>query len=422
MNRVLRVAYGGRGMVKADLVHRAREAVNLDSRAAQDVVKRFSNVSAPRWAARRSDARVTLRSPKRGPLFSRLAAIGIAAAFVGCDGGVESPAPTVPPPSPAPPPTTDTVVARCAEEGRTLEYGFFAHFEPISHAASPEPGTEAFSEHLGYEADLLSALEAMDGAGLAFRRRGIDVWPGIWLLPSTPGYDLVGGGIVIREERTLDVSGRLAISFTSGHIEFGHSVLVRAADADRLAEYGDLKGDVRVGVSSETTNEARFLQIVGLIDDDGVLLAGTRVTTPGGIVVADGSAAYRIAASGSSPNLADRSHLAPASPELPQVVFFGHESVLTEQPEALASGQVDALAGDSILNATVEQRWGGALVVTAIDTLVDLGGFALDQGEEALLACLDDKLNYLTDERNIGYAEWLANPTVFLERAEAWTP
>lgn len=312
--------------------------------------------------------------------------------------------------------------ARCTETGRILEYGFFAHFEPISHSASPDPGAEGFDEHLGYEADLLNALEAMDGAGLAFRRRGIGVWPGIWLLPSTPDYDLVGGGITILEERTLDASGMPAISFTSGHIEFGHSLLVRAADADRLAEYSDLTGDDRVGVSVETTNEERFLQIVGLIDEDGVLLAGTRVTTAGGTVVADGSDAYRIAASGSSPNLVDRMHLEPPSPELPEVVFFDTDTVQTEQPEALVNGDVDALAGDKILNSTVEQMWAGALVVTAIDTLVDRGGFTLDQDEEALLACLDEKLNYLTDDRNIGFAEWLANPAVFLERAEAWTP
>ncbi len=115
-------------------------------------------------------------------------------------------------------------------------------------------------------------------------------------------------------------------------------------------------------------------------------------------------------------------HLEPPSPELPQVVFFGTDTVQTEQPEALANKEVDALAGDRILNSTVERMWAGALVVTAIDTLVDLGGFTVDQDEEALLACLDDKLDYLTDERSIGFAEWLANPTVFRERAEAWTP
>lgn len=361
---------------------------------------------------------VIRRSPGRWPRFRRLAAIGLVAAVVGCDGGSDSPSPTVPAPSS----TSDAMGARCTEAGRILEYGFFAFFEPISFSASPDPGAEAFDEHLGYEADLLNALEAMEGAGLAFRRRGIDAWPGIWLLPSTPEYDLVGGGITILEERALDASGMLAISFTSGHIEFGHSVLVRAADAGRLAEYSDLTGDVRVGVAAETTSEARLLQIVGLIDEDGVLLAGTRITTPGGTLEADGSDTYRIAASGSSPNLAGRMHLEPPSPELPQVVFFGAESVRTEQPEALAGGQVDALAGDKILNSTLEQLSAGALVVTAIDTLLDLGGFALDQDEEALLACLDDKLNYLTDERSIGYAEWLANPAVFLERAEAWTP
>lgn len=87
-------------------------------------------------------------------------------------------------------------------------------------------------------------------------------------------------------------------------------------------------------------------------------------------------------------------------------MFFGAESVLTEQSEVLAGAQVDAVAGDSVLNGTVEQMWAGALVVTAIDTPVELGGLALDQDEEALPARLADKVDYLTDERNIGSAEW----------------
>jgi ABC-type amino acid transport substrate-binding protein len=302
------------------------------------------------------------------------------------------------------------------------EFGFFAYYEPISHGACPDPGTEAFDEHLGYEADLLGALEAMDGTGLSFNRRGVGVWPGIWLLPATPEYDLVGGGITILEERTRDASGMPAVAFTSGHIVFRHSLLVRAAHAAALAEYSDLTSEVRVGVSVDTTSESRLLRIVGLIDETGVLLAGTSVTTPGGTVVADGSDAFRITAGGSTENLAGRRHLEPPSTGFPQVVFYAAESMRSEQLLALVNRKVDALAGDEIGNRTAERILDGLLVVTALDTEVELGGFALDPSEEALLACLDDKLNYLTDERNIGYAEWLANPSVFLERAEVWTP
>lgn len=354
---------------------------------------------------------------------SAAAAFLMALAAAGCDEGADtaSTTPAAPAPGPAPAPAVPVPV-RCAEEGRVLEFGFFAFYEPISYSGSADFMAEAFHEHLGYEADLLDALEAMDGVGLSFRRRGIGIWPGIWLLPATPDFDLVGGGITILEERTRDASGTPAVAFTSGHIVFRHSLLVRADDADRLAEYSGLTSDVRVGVSVETTGESRFLRIVGLIDDDGVLLSGTQVTTPGGIVTADGTDTYRIAASGSSENLAGRTHLQPPSAGFPQVVFFGAESVQTEHLLALAGRRVDALAGDEIGNRTAEQASAGVLVVTALDTEVELGGFALDHDEEALLACLDDKLNYLTDERNVGYAEWLANPSVFRERAEAWTP
>ena len=351
----------------------------------------------------------------------------LAAAFVfgvagtGCDEGSDGPStsPTAPAPTPAP---TAPPPIRCAEEGSALEFGFFAFYEPISYRGDPDPESPAFEEHRGYEADLLSALEAMDGAGLSFNRRGVDIWPGIWLLPATPEFDLAGGGITILEERTRDASGAPAVAFTSGHIVFRHSLLVRDADAATLRRYSDLTSEARVGVSVETTGESRFLRIVGLIDDGGVLLAGTSVTTPEGIVVADGTEAFRIAAGGSSANLAGRSHLEPPSPGYPQVVVFGDDSPRSEQLLALATRGVDALAGDEIGNRVAEAASEGFFVVTALDTEVELGGFALDQSEEALLACLDDKLDYLTDERDIGYAEWLDHPSVFLERAEAWSP
>jgi hypothetical protein len=53
--------------------------------------------------------------------------------------------------------------------------------------------------HLGYEADLLTALEAMEGARLSFQRSPVAEWPGIWLLPATPDVDIAGGGITILE-------------------------------------------------------------------------------------------------------------------------------------------------------------------------------------------------------------------------------
>ena len=78
------------------------------------------------------------------------------------------------------------------------------------------------------------------GADLSFTRRGIAAWDGIWLLPSGPRYDIVGGGITIIESRTRAADGGRGIVFTAGHIEFRQSLLVRAADAERLARHRDL--------------------------------------------------------------------------------------------------------------------------------------------------------------------------------------
>ncbi len=194
----------------------------------------------------------------------------------------------------------------CADEERTLELGFYARFEPVSYSADREPGSPGFDSHRGYEADLLNALEAMRGAKLSFSRKGIAVWNGIWLLPDGPRYDIVGGGITILDSRTRDETGRTAIVFTSGHIEFRQSLLVRAEDAERLARHRNLTGADRVGVLAGTTGEARLLELTGIADGSGVLAASTRVDVPEGTIVADGGADYVIDAAGASPEFAGR--------------------------------------------------------------------------------------------------------------------
>ena len=116
---------------------------------------------------------------------------------------------------------------------RVLNVGFFAFFAPVSSSADPDPNSAGFNTHVGYEADLLTALEAMAGAGLSFSRRGIDIWPNIWLLSAGAEYDVVGGGITILDSRTRDEMGNQVVTFTSGHIAFRQSLLVRAEDGAR---------------------------------------------------------------------------------------------------------------------------------------------------------------------------------------------
>ena len=311
-------------------------------------------------------------------------------------------------------PATASPLPACTEGGRTLEFGFYAHFEPVSHGGAAEPGSPGFNSHRGYESDLLDALESMDGAGLRFSRRGIMDWDGIWLLPSGPRFDLVGGGITILDSRTRDASGRVAIVFTSGHIAFRQSLLVRSEDARRLARHGDLTGADRVGVLAGTTGETRFLELTGMTDATGVLAAGTRVETEGGTVVADGSDRYVVSASGASPGLAGRLRLRPASSDLPVVVYLPDESALIE---ALASVRIDAVARGEIGNRYAAFASGGAFSVTAIDSRAETGGFALAASDTALAACLDRHIGWLTDGGRIGFRDWLDDASVFMRRA-----
>jgi len=302
----------------------------------------------------------------------------------------------------------------CAD--RVLNFGFFAFFAPVSSSADPDPNSAGFNTHVGYEADLLTALEAMDGAGLSFSRKGIDIWPNIWLLSAGPEYDVVGGGITILDSRTRDEMGNQVVTFTSGHIAFRQSLLVRAEDETRWASHDDLTSEVRVGVLASTTGEARLLVLTGLVNADGVLVEGVRVETQMDTVVADGSADYFITAAGASPNLEGRQRIFPAVDTMPQVVYLGEEELLG----ALASGRVDALARGEIGNRDAVHASGGAFVVTALDSAVEYGGFTLGVEDADLAACIDDKINYLTDDQRIGYGEWRQDPSVFMTRARMW--
>ncbi|MDE0132943.1 MAG: ABC transporter substrate-binding protein [bacterium] len=322
--------------------------------------------------------------------------------------------------SPDPP---EAVSGACAE-GRTLRFAFYAFFDPVSASADPVPGSAGFSDHVGYEADLLTALEEMEGAGLAFDRIPVAEWPDIWLLPTGDEFDVAGGGITILESRTRNAAGDEVVVFTSGHIGFRQSLLVRATEASLYTTHADLTEDVRVGVLAGTTGEARLLQLTGLADARGTLAEGTGIVTDAGPLVADGSDRYVITAAGSSPLLEGRRWLDPPSPDMPVVVYLGEDTGETELLDALADGSIDAVARGEIgnLEATDAYGDGGVFAVTALDPEVELGGWTLSVTEGSLVACLDEKLDYLTDQRAIGYAEWVTDPEIFLRRARSWTP
>ena len=194
----------------------------------------------------------------------------------------------------------------CVDGNRELRLGFYAHFAPVGHSADGGPGSAGFDVHQGYEADLLTALETMDGVGVSFTRHGIGVWDNIWLASAGREFDVIGGGITILDSRILDAQGKESVAFTSGHITFRPSLLVRAGEESRFTGYDDLTSDVMVGALVGTTGEARLLELTCLTNSDGVLAAGVTIETPGGGIVADGSANYFITAAAASENLTGR--------------------------------------------------------------------------------------------------------------------
>ena len=194
----------------------------------------------------------------------------------------------------------------CTEEGRVLKVGFYHDFAPVSFSADRDSGSAGFHQHRGYEADLLTALEATGAA--RFSRRAVGgAFAGIWLKAATPEYDLVGGGITIREDRIRDPRGQEVVVFTSGHIAFVQTLLVRAEDAGRFAGYRGLSPEVRIAAVPGTTGEERLLQLTGYVGPDGAVRPGTRVHLASGEVLgAGGGERLAITAASSSPVLEDR--------------------------------------------------------------------------------------------------------------------
>ena len=50
----------------------------------------------------------------------------------------------------------------CGTENKTLNVGFYAYFAPVSYSEADDPSSPLFNVHKGYEADLLTAVEAME--------------------------------------------------------------------------------------------------------------------------------------------------------------------------------------------------------------------------------------------------------------------
>ncbi len=341
--------------------------------------------------------------------------IAAVAAVVSCSPG-EAPAADLP----AEAEEVSAGYSGCAP-GKVLDFAFFTDFAPVSYGVEDAGGPEGPVVHGGYEADLVDALEAMDGSGLRFRRIPVSEWTDIWLLPAAGVVDIAGGGISILQSRTRDDQGDTVVAFTSGHIQYRQSLLVREGDVQRYASFDHLSGGDRVGASRNTTNEQRLLELTGITGPNGELAAGTRVHTADGVVIADGTSDYAITAAGASGNIKTRTRIEPPLPTQPEVYYEYRESTALD---ALAAGEINAVVSEAIGNteAAAAYRGGGVLAVSALDEAVELGGWTLRSGDTALLACLNAKIDYLTDSQRIGFSEWHEDNRVFMERALAWTP
>ena len=169
---------------------------------------------------------------------------------------------------------SDLPAAACGD-GQVLQVGFYAFFAPVSYSADPD------SKH----GRVRRASRVRSGFADRLRghgRRGIVL--------CTPRHSRVArymaasGRVGLRLGRRWHHHPRLphpqcglaisVVTFTSGHIAFRQSLLVRTADAERLASHSDLTSEDRVGALIGTTGEFRLLELTGLVDANGALVCG----------------------------------------------------------------------------------------------------------------------------------------------------
>ena len=318
----------------------------------------------------------------------------------------------------------DAVAAVCEAARQTLadfpamrvQYGFYNDFNPVSYSVAPVAGAH---RPMGYEPDLVAAVEALSRGRLSFTALGIgNPFSGIWLKPAQEPYDVVGGGITALPERTRDAEGRLVIRFGVGHISFAQSLLVRAASA--IERHGDLTSEHRVGTYRGTTGEKRLLELTGTIDTAGFIRSGTRVLLADGRLLTagepDSESALRIAAGTGSAAIATRVRLTPPGDDQPEVLYFDSDG---EQTSALLEGAVDALAGDEFGNRVTARDTPG-LRVTAIAESNERGAFSYPDtpAGNALRRTMNAAISCLTANGTIGFAEWFdSGGTIFAQRA-----
>ena len=87
---------------------------------------------------------------------------------------------------------------------------------------------------------------------------------------------------------------------------------------------------------------------------------------------------------------------------------------------ALAAGEMDAVARGEVGNLVATRGANGAFMVTALDSRVETGGFAVAAADAGQAACLDRHIAWLTDSGRIGYRDWHDDREIFLWRARRW--
>ena len=123
----------------------------------------------------------------------------------------------------------------CAEA--VLNLGFYAYFEPVSYSAAADPDSAEFNLHHGYEADLLTALEAMDDAGHDLQSdRPSQNGKAFGCARPAPNLTSSAAASPSWTPAVRDRTGAEPITFTSGHIAFRPSLLVYTEDAHALKD------------------------------------------------------------------------------------------------------------------------------------------------------------------------------------------
>jgi ABC-type amino acid transport substrate-binding protein len=301
----------------------------------------------------------------------------------------------------------------CAQN-KTLKVGFYSNRAPISASKSLDAEDWKFNEPVGYEADILKAVQSMPNSQFEFEFVGIESDENIWLR-SKDEFDLVCGGIVIDKEKEIDAENNRVVQFTEGHLHLRQSLLVKKKNRKKFNSLKSFDAKNSIGVVAKSRSERKLLEELGYLNKNGELVAGVTLTNKG-----NKKLTIKKPIKLTHKKFRNRVQLSWPDNNLPIIKFGQNEDDLSTE---VINKKVDAFVWNEVENSRLEKKSKNALKISGVfpkeinSLQVDRVGCTVNSDNEELLNEINTAIKKVTGYGTANFEIWRKNPNIFVENA-----